>query len=285
MATILDGKAFASEIYADIKQQVGEIEQNGDSLTLAIISVGEDVAWQQYAGSIVRNCDKVGIDVVRCDFLSNVTNAQLLDCIHKLNADPTITGIFLQYPLPKNLNGFELDDAISPNKDVDGQSKDNIAHLMRNRVGLTPATPQGVIDLLDRYEISVSGKKCVVVGRSLTVGRPLATMLTHLNGTVTICHSKTVNLVEECANADILLVAIGKARFINGGMVKEGAVVVDIGTNFIDGKLVGDVDFDTVVDKVSYINRASYGVATVTTATLLNNLIKAYYLQQDNLSV
>ena len=275
---ILDGRLTASYIRAQVADEVRRIEQE---ITLAIIMVGNNMASQTYVKNKIKACEEVGI-TVRDYFLDeNISQKEVLDIINKCNKDETVTGVLVQLPLPKHLEEKVIVDAIHPNKDVDGLTITNQGALMMNEDGIIPATPKGVITLLKRYYVEITGKNVVVVGRSNLVGKPLALLFLNENATVTIAHSKTPNLKEITKKADIVVAAAGKAKLITADMVKRDAVVVDVGTNRVEGKLCGDVDFEEVQDVASYISPVPGGCGPMTIASLLENIIKCYKKQNN----
>ncbi len=275
MANIIDGKAIASQVRGEIADGVQRlIEQTGVTPGLAVIIVGDNPASQVYVRNKKRACEEVGMYSEVYELPATTTQAELTDLVRRLNKDNKIHGILVQLPLPKPLDEAEIIAEIDPSKDVDAFSAYNTGKIMIGDFDFLPCTPAGVMKLLEKSGIEVSGKECVVVGRSNIVGKPQAMLLLHANGTVTICHSRTKNLAEVTRRADILVVAIGKADFITGDMVKEGAVVIDVGMNRrADGKLTGDVDFASVEPKASYITPVPGGVGPMTITMLLQNTL------------
>lgn len=274
----LDGKLTASYIRKHIAEEVRKIN---DQVTLALIMVGDNPASHVYVRNKVKACEEVGI-IVRDYFLDeNISQKEILDIINKCNNDETVNGILVQLPLPSHIDEKSVINAIHPNKDVDGLTLYNQGKLFMNEDCLVPATPKGIITLLKRYYIDITGKNVVIVGRSNLVGKPLAMLFLQENATVTIAHSKTANLKEVTKKADILVSAVGKAKLITADMVKREAVVVDVGTNRLDGKLCGDVDYNNVVDVASYISPVPGGVGPMTIASLLENVIKCYKKQNN----
>ena len=250
---------------------------------LAVILVGDNPASAVYVRNKKKACADTGIYSESYDLPADITEEELLSLIDRLNNKADIHGILVQLPLPAHINPDNVINAISPEKDVDAFHPVNVGKIMTGNYDFLPCTPAGVMCLLSHYDIDVCGKECVVVGRSNIVGKPQAMLLLHANGTVTVCHSKTKNLKEKCLTADILVVAIGKADFITADMVKEGAVVIDVGMNRkSDGKLTGDVDFESVSKKASYITPVPGGVGPMTITMLLKNTIKACELSQNN---
>ena len=274
----LDGKLTASYIRKHIAEEVRKI---GEEVTLALIMVGDNPASHVYVRNKMKACEEVGI-VVRDYFLDeNVSQKEILDIINKCNNDNGVNGILVQLPLPSHIDEKTVINAIHPNKDVDGLTLFNQGKLFMNEDCLVPATPKGVITLLKRYYVDITGKNVVIVGRSNLVGKPLAMLFLQENATVTIAHSKTANLKEVTKKADILVSAVGKAKLITADMVKRDAVVVDVGTNRLDGKLCGDVDYVNVVDVASYISPVPGGVGPMTIASLLENVVKCYKKQNN----
>ncbi len=274
MAQIIDGKLVSAEQRKKIAQEVKELKDSGYEPGLAVIIVGEDPASKVYVRNKHKACDEVGIYSEVHELPESTTQEELIALVRRLNNDDKINGILVQLPLPKHLSEDEVIAEISPEKDVDAFHTVNVGRIMLGDYDFLPCTPAGVMVLLEHYGIEVSGKECVVVGRSNIVGKPQAMLLLHANGTVTVCHSRTKDLKEVTKRADILVVAIGKADFITGDMVKEGAVVIDVGMNRReDGKLTGDVDFATVEPKASYITPVPGGVGPMTITMLMKNTL------------
>lgn len=277
MATIIDGKAISAAVRAELKSETETlIASTGVRPGLAVIIVGEDPASQVYVRNKRRACDEIGYYSESYELPANTTQEELNTLVDKLNADPHIHGILCQLPLPKHLDENQVILRIDPKKDVDAFHPYNVGKIMIGDYSFLPCTPAGVMVLLERSGIDVAGKECVVVGRSNIVGKPQAMLLLHANGTVTICHSRTRNLAEVCRRADILIAAIGKPEFFTADMVKEGAVVIDVGMNRkADGKLCGDVDFASVAPKASYITPVPGGVGPMTITMLMKNTLTA----------
>ncbi|MBQ8331815.1 MAG: bifunctional methylenetetrahydrofolate dehydrogenase/methenyltetrahydrofolate cyclohydrolase FolD [Clostridia bacterium] len=277
MANIIDGKAISAAIRAEIKEETAAFEkEHGFRPGLAVIIVGEDPASQVYVRNKRRACDEVGFYSKAYELPASTTQQELNALVDKLNEDPAIHGILCQLPLPKHLDENEVILRIDPKKDVDAFHPTNVGRIMIGDYSFLPCTPAGVMALLERSGIDITGKECVVVGRSNIVGKPQAMLLLHANGTVTVCHSRTKNLAEVCRRADILVAAIGKADFFTADMIKEGAVVIDVGMNRrADGKLTGDVDFDSVAPKASYITPVPGGVGPMTITMLMKNTLTA----------
>ena len=280
MAIIINGKEIAARVRARIAESVKALEAQNIKPGLAVVIVGNDPASKVYVRNKHRACEEVGIYSEVHELSEDTSENELLALIEKLNKDPKLNGILVQLPLPKHLHDKTVIDAIDPVKDVDAFSEVNVGRIMLGDYNFLPCTPAGVMELLRESGIDPSGRTCVIVGRSNIVGKPMAMLLLHANGTVTICHSRTQNLAEITKTADILVVAIGKADFINGDMVKEGAVVIDVGMNRRpDGKLTGDVDFASVEPKASYITPVPGGVGPMTITMLLENTLRAAKLQ------
>lgn len=277
MANIIDGKAISAQIRQEIKQETERFAaEHGFRPGLAVIIVGEDPASQVYVRNKKRACDEVGFYSESYELPADTTQDELCALVDKLNADEKIHGILCQLPLPKHLDENEIILRIDPQKDVDAFHPYNVGKIMIGDYSFLPCTPAGVMALLQRSGIEISGKECVVVGRSNIVGKPQAMLLLHAHGTVTVCHSRTKNLAEVCRRADILVAAIGKADFFTADMVKDGAVVIDVGMNRrADGKLTGDVDFESVAPKASYITPVPGGVGPMTITMLMQNTLTA----------
>ena len=277
MAKIINGKEISATIRSEIKEATERlVAESGVRPGLAVIIVGEDPASQVYVRNKKRACDEVGFYSESYELPESTTQDELNALVDRLNKDEKIHGILCQLPLPKHLDENEVIMRIDPKKDVDAFHPENVGKIMIGDYSFLPCTPAGVMALLERSGIDVCGKECVVVGRSNIVGKPQAMLLLHANGTVTICHSRTKNLAEVCRRADILVAAIGKADFFTGDMIKEGAVVIDVGMNRrADGKLTGDVDFASVEPKASYITPVPGGVGPMTITMLMQNTLTA----------
>lgn len=275
---LLDGKKISDELKEQFKNKIDKLKKKGRVPGLAVIMVGENPASKVYVANKIKDCQQVGLKSLHFHLEENVTNQDVIELIDKLNADNTIDGMMVQLPLPKHLDEALILSHINPQKDVDGLSAYQMGQLALGLPELTACTPSGVMQMLDAYNIEVEGKNAVIIGRSNIVGKPMMFMLMQRNATVCICHSRTKNLKEMAASADILVVAIGRAKFVTEDMVKDGAVVVDVGINRVDGKLCGDVDFDNVKDKCSYITPVPGGVGLMTRVMLLHNTIKAFEL-------
>jgi methylenetetrahydrofolate dehydrogenase (NADP+)/methenyltetrahydrofolate cyclohydrolase len=272
MTTILDGKKIADQRLEVLKK---EIEDSGLTPRLATVIVGTDPASQMYIRMKHRACGLVGIGSVGMELAGDATTQQVLHTVAQLNNDPEINGILIQLPLPKQIDLERVIAAVHPKKDVDGFHPLNLGLLFSGRPQFVPCTPQGIMTLLAEYTIELAGSRAVVVGRSIDVGRPISALFTNADATVTLCHSKTKDLANEIRQADILVSAVGKAHFITREMVKHGAVVIDVGINQLNGKLVGDVDFAAVKDIVSAITPVPGGVGPMTIATLMENTYRA----------
>lgn len=276
MAKILDGKAVSAAVKQEVKAQVTALKEQGISVGLAVIIVGDNPASRTYVNNKKKACAEAGIVSEEYALPENTTQEELLDLIDTLNKKDSIHGILCQLPLPKHLDEKAVIAAISPEKDVDAFHAVNVGHIMIGDYRFLPCTPAGIMEMLKYYDIPIAGKECVVIGRSNIVGKPMAMLLLQQNGTVTVCHSKTVNLAEVTARADILVAAVGIPKFVTADMVKDGAVVVDVGMDRDgNGKLCGDVDFAAVEPKASYISPVPGGVGPMTIATLLKNTVTA----------
>lgn len=276
MAFIIDGKKISTEIKDETKEKVAQLKEQGKEISLAVVQVGDNPASCVYVRNKKKACEYVGIKSVSHELPEETTEAELLDLIDKLNNDDSINGILVQLPLPAHMDENKVIDAISPYKDVDGFHLMNVGALSTGQQGFISCTPYGIIQLLKRSNIDIAGKHCVVIGRSNIVGKPMSMLLLRENGTVTIVHSKTQNMKEITKQADILVVAIGKPKFVDDTYVKEGAVVIDVGINRDENnKICGDVDYDKVFDKVSAITPVPGGVGPMTIAMLMNNCLEA----------
>jgi len=276
MAVIIDGKELAKKIRANLKIECEELKKRNINSKLAVIMVGEDPASKVYVRNKSKACEDVGIKYEEYLLDSKITQKELIELIEKLNNDKTINGILLQSPIPSNLDVNEAFRTISPQKDVDGFNPVNVGKLVLNQDTFVSCTPYGIMKMFEEYDIDLTGKNVVILGRSNIVGKPLIHCCLNKNATVTSCHSKTQNLAQKAKEADILISAIGKANFVTADMVKENAVVIDVGINRLDnGKITGDVDFESVKEKASYITPVPGGVGPMTIAMLMNNVIKA----------
>ncbi|MDO4847866.1 MAG: bifunctional methylenetetrahydrofolate dehydrogenase/methenyltetrahydrofolate cyclohydrolase FolD [Clostridiaceae bacterium] len=280
MASIIDGKLVSQAVKDGVKEQVSLLNSKGVSVTLAVIIVGDDPASRIYVNNKKKACEATGIVSREYALPVETSLEELIALIEKLNNDSEVNGILCQLPLPEGLDEKAVIAAISPDKDVDAFNAVNTGHIMIGDYTFLPCTPAGITEMLDYYEIPVRSKHCVVIGRSNIVGKPMAMLLLKRDGTVTICHSKTENLADITRQADILVAAVGRAKFVSADMVKEGAVVIDVGMNRdADGKLCGDVDFEAVEKKASFITPVPGGVGPMTIATLMKNTVIAAKLQ------
>lgn len=282
MATLLDGKKTAAEVKEKVAGEVSALKEKGIDIGLAVVIVGDDPASRVYVNNKKKDCAQVGIRSEEFAMPKETTQKELVDLIKKLNARKDINGILVQLPLPKHLDEKDVINTICVDKDVDAFHPSNVGRIMIGDFDFLPCTPAGIMELIDSEKIDVDGKSCVVIGRSNIVGKPMGMLLLHRNGTVTICHSHTKNLKEIAKNADILVAAVGKPHFVTADMVKEGAVVIDVGMDRTpDGKLCGDVDFDAVSKVASFITPVPGGVGPMTRAMLLKNTVKAAKIQNN----
>lgn len=276
MTKLINGKEISDYIKNQVKDEVSYLTEKGISVGLAVIIVGDNPASKVYVANKEKACEALGIKSFKYALPEATTNEELLELIDKLNKDSEVDGILCQLPLPRHLDEKIIINRILPEKDVDAFHPQNVGKIMIGDYDFLPCTPAGVIEMLKYENIDITSKNCVVIGRSNIVGKPMAMLLLHNNATVTVCHSKTKNLADICRTADILVVAIGKAKFVTADMVKEGAVVIDVGMNRDEnGKLCGDVDFETVKDKASAITPVPGGVGPMTIAMLMKNTLTA----------
>ncbi len=274
MAQIIDGKKTSLKLREEIRRAAADLQnKTGVCPGLAVILVGEDPASQIYVRNKKKACEEVGFLSREYRLAESTTQEELLSLIDKLNADPEIHGILVQLPVPRHINDKAVIARIDPKKDVDAFSWENVGRIMTGEFDFVPCTPAGIMELLAEYGIDPEGKRAVVIGRSNIVGKPMAMLLLHKNATVTVCHSRTVGLAEICREADILVAAVGKARFVTEDMVKNGAVVIDVGMNRDENGLCGDVDFAAVEKKASYITPVPGGVGPMTITLLLKNTL------------
>lgn len=273
----------SAQVKEEVKNQVQKLkEEHGITPGLAVVIVGDDPASRVYVNNKKKACELVGFKSEEYALGADTTQEELLELVRTLNEKPDINGILVQLPLPKHLDDKAVIEAINPLKDVDAFHAVNVGKIMLGEYDFLPCTPAGVMEMLHAYDIPVCGKNCVVIGRSNIVGKPMAMLLLHENATVTICHSRTQNLSEICAGADILVAAVGRPKFVTPDMVKDGAVVIDVGMDRDEnGKLCGDVDFEAVKDKCSYITPVPGGVGPMTIATLMKNTLKAALVQNN----
>lgn len=280
MYQIIDGKRISAEIKEEVKAKVAEYKANGVEITLAVIQVGNDPASSVYVGNKKKACEFVGIRSLSYELPEETTQEELLDLVNELNERKDVNGILVQLPLPKQIDEEIVLNTISPLKDVDGFHPMNVGSLCIGKAGFVSCTPAGIIELLKRSNVDIAGKECVVIGRSNIVGKPMALLLLRENGTVTVTHSRTVNLESITSKADILVVAIGKPKMITAEYVKEGAVVIDVGIHRDENnKLCGDVDFEAVAHKCSAITPVPGGVGPMTIAMLMKNCVESVALQ------
>lgn len=276
MYQIIDGKKISQEIKDELKEKVAELKEQGKSVALAVIQVGSDPASSVYVNNKKKACAYIGIESLAYELPEETTEQELVALVEKLNEDDRVNGILVQLPLPKHINEETIIQTISPVKDVDGFHMQSVGALCVGAKGYVSCTPLGIIELLKRSGIEIAGKHCVVIGRSNIVGKPMALLLLRENGTVTVCHSRTRDLKEITRQADILVVAIGKPKFVDETYVKEGAVVIDVGIHRNEqNKLCGDVDFDRVAPHTSAITPVPGGVGPMTIAMLMNNCVSS----------
>lgn len=276
MYQIIDGKKISQEIKDELKEKVAGMANEGKKIALAVIQVGNDSASSVYVRNKKKACAYIGIESLSYELPEETTEAELIALVEKLNEDGAVNGILVQLPLPKHINENTIIQTISPAKDVDGFHMQNVGALCVGGKGYVSCTPLGIIELLKRSGIEIEGKRCVVLGRSNIVGKPMAMLLLRENGTVTVCHSKTQNMKEITKQADILVVAIGKPKFVDETYIKEGAVVIDVGIHRNEeNKLCGDVDFEKVAPHTSAITPVPGGVGPMTIAMLMNNCVNA----------
>lgn len=276
MYKIIDGKLISTQIKDELKEKVSKLKEQEIHGALAVIQVGNDPASSVYVNNKKKACEYIGIESVSYELEESTTQEEILSLIDQLNADEKIDGILVQLPVPEQIDEHEIIERISPKKDVDGFHPMSVGALCTGEQGFVSCTPYGIIQLLKRSGIEISGKECVVVGRSNIVGKPMALLLLRENGTVTVAHSKTRDLKEVCKRADILVVAVGKPKMITKEYVKEGAVVIDVGIHRMEnGKLCGDVDFEDVAEHCEAITPVPGGVGPMTIAMLMNNCVEA----------
>lgn len=274
MGNVINVKEIIERKKSDLKEKIENLKQNGINPKLVVIHANQDEASNIYISKKRKMCEELGILEEEYDFEESVTQEEILHLLDKLNKDENVHGILVQLPIFKHLDSKEILEAISPKKDVDGFHPINIGKLMQGVGGVAPCTPKGVMTILDELNIDVEGKNATVIGRSIIVGRPMGALLLNKGATVTTCHSKTLDLREHTKNADILVVAVGKPHLVTEDMVKEGAIVIDVGINRVDGKLIGDVDTENVAKKAKYITPVPGGVGLTTVYTLMENVIE-----------
>ena len=276
MAKLISGKEVSAKVKAEVREETAELVKKGIKPGLAVVIVGNDPASRVYVNSKKKACEEVGFSSFEYALPEETTQEELLELVEKLNNDDSVDGILCQLPLPEQIDENAVINAIKPDKDVDAFHPFNVGKIMIGDFAFLPCTPAGVMELIDSTGVDISGKSCVVIGRSNIVGKPMSMLLLHRNGTVTICHSRTKNLSEICAGADILVAAVRKANFVTADMVKEGAIVIDVGMNRLEnGKLCGDVDFENVEKKAGYITPVPGGVGPMTIAMLMKNTLTA----------
>ena len=276
MENIIDGKLVSASVRASVAAEVLSLKEQGIAPTLAVILVGNDPASAVYVKNKQKACIETGITPIQITMPEETAESELLAKIDELNADSTVHGILVQLPLPKHISEKNVIERISPKKDVDAFTHDSVGRIVEGKYSFLPCTPAGIMKLLEYYNVDIQGKECVIVGRSNIVGKPMALLMLNASGTVTVCHSKTKNLSEVTKRADILVVAVGKAEFVTADMVKDGAVVVDVGINRMpDGKLKGDVEFEGVSKVASLITPVPGGVGPMTISMLMQNTVWA----------
>ncbi len=277
----LDGKVLSQELREQMRQEVEQLNAAGKQVGLAVILVGDDPASRVYVNGKKKACEELGIRSFEYALPADTREEELLELLEQLNEDDNVDGILVQLPLPKHLNETTVIETIRADKDVDAFRYENVGRIMVGNAHFLPCTPAGVMELIDRTGIDLTGKECVVIGRSNIVGKPQALLLLQRNATVTICHSKTRNLAEVTRRADVVVAAVGRANLITGDMIKEGAVVIDVGMNRLpDGKLCGDVEFASVSEKASYLTPVPGGVGPMTITMLMRNTIEAAKIHQ-----
>lgn len=283
MAKIIDGKVVSLKIKNDVRAKVAEFENiYGRKITLAVVLVGDNPASKVYVNNKIKACEYVGFQSIACVLPEESTEAQIKNTVLELVNDDKVDGILVQLPLPHGIDQNKILDLIPANKDVDGFLAENIGKLLLNECGTVSCTPYGVMKLLEFENIDVASKHAVVIGRSNIVGKPMAALLLNANATVTVCHSKTNGIAEICRTADIIIAAVGKPEFVTVDMVKSGAVVIDVGINRVDGRLVGDVKFDEVAQVASYITPVPGGVGPMTIAMLMENTYQCAIRRENN---
>lgn len=274
MAKIIDGKAISANVKAQVKAEADKLKEQGIEIGLAVVIVGNNPASRVYVNNKKKACAEVGFNSYEYALPEETTQEKLLDLVKKLNEDDKVNGILVQLPLPEHIDENAVINTIRPEKDVDAFHPENVGHIMIGDFNFLPCTPAGVMEMLAQSGIETEGKDCVVIGRSNIVGKPMAMLLLHKNATVTICHSRTKNLAEICRRADILVAAVGRAKFVTADMIKDGAVVIDVGMNRLEsGKLCGDVDYDGCFEKAGYITPVPGGVGPMTIAMLMKNTL------------
>ena len=278
---IIDGKKISTEIKDELKEQVAKLKEEGVEVTLAVVKVGEDPASAVYVRNKEKSCEYIGINSKKIEMPEETTEEELLALVDDLNTDPAINGILVQLPLPKHIDENKILLAIDPMKDVDGFHPVNVGKMVIGEESFLPCTPAGIIEMIKRSGLDIEGKECVIIGRSNIVGKPMAILMLRENATVTVTHSRTKDLPEVCKRADIIVAALGKAKFVTKDFVKEGAIIIDVGMDRDeDGKLCGDVDFDEVKDIASAITPVPGGVGPMTVTMLLVNCLRSVELNK-----
>ena len=278
---IIDGKKISTEIKDELKEQVAQLKAEGVEVTLAVVKVGEDPASAVYVRNKEKACEYIGINSKKIEMPEETTEEELLKLVDDLNTDPAINGILVQLPLPKHIDENKILLAIDPMKDVDGFHPVNVGKMVIGEESFLPCTPSGIIEMIKRSGLDIEGKECVIIGRSNIVGKPMAILMLRENATVTVTHSRTKDLPEVCKRADIIVAALGKAKFVTKDFVKEGAIIIDVGMDRDeDGKLCGDVDFDEVKDIASAITPVPGGVGPMTVTMLLVNCLRSVELNK-----
>ena len=282
MATVISRKEVSQKVKGEVREKALALKAKGIDVGLAVVIVGDNPASRVYVNSKKKACEEVGFNSYEYALPEETTQQELLDLVEELNNDEKVNGILVQLPLPKQIDENAIINAISPDKDVDAFHPFNVGKIMIGEYAFLPCTPAGIMELIDSTGVEIAGKSCVVIGRSNIVGKPMSMLLLHRSGTVTVCHSKTKNLKEICQNADILVAAVGRPNFVTGDMVKEGAVVIDVGINRMeDGKLCGDVNFAEAEKKASYITPVPGGVGPMTIAMLMKNTLTAAMIKNN----
>lgn len=282
MATVISGKEVSQKVKGEVREKALALKEKGIEVGLAVVIVGDNPASRVYVNSKKKACEEVGFNSYEYALPEETTQQELLDLVEVLNNDEKVNGILVQLPLPKQIDENAIINAISPDKDVDAFHPFNVGKIMIGEYAFLPCTPAGIMELIDSTGVEIAGKSCVVIGRSNIVGKPMSMLLLHRSGTVTVCHSKTKNLKGICQNADILVAAVGRPNFVTGDMVKEGAVVIDVGINRMeDGKLCGDVNFAEAEKKASYITPVPGGVGPMTIAMLMKNTLTAAMIKNN----
>jgi methylenetetrahydrofolate dehydrogenase (NADP+)/methenyltetrahydrofolate cyclohydrolase len=278
LTRVVDGRKLSEELQAEVAAEVASLR--GGAPCLGAILVGENPASRVYVRNKRRACERAGIQSLLLEHPEGITEGELLREVERLNADRSVHGILVQLPLPATLDAHRVASALDPRKDVDGLHPLNVGRLVEGTPGLVPNTPLGILEILDRYGVSIEGSSAVVIGRSDIVGKPTALLLLHRHATVTICHSRTRDLPDRVRNADIVVAAVGRPRLVRGDWIKPGAAVIDVGVNRVDGKLVGDVDFEGALGRAGILTPVPGGVGLLTVAMLLKNTVRAFKLQQ-----